>query len=183
MVGTGKGETLVGQPLKTMDPGLGGTCETHVPAECAAPGSTARIPAPDDDEKRKGDHQRPPSPWSEKAVGLIERLRGRSAFARLRASGVRTDHGLLWVRHVPDPSLGAARVAYALPRRMGSAVTRNTVRRRLREIVRELDRETEDGLPAGLYLVGTKPAVRQYSHADLRVSMAACLSELDGKTP
>lgn len=76
-----------------------------------------------------------------------------------------------------------ARVGYALPRRMGSAVTRNTVRRRLREIMRELDREARDSLPPGLYLVGTRHAARGFAYADLRVSLASCLSKLDRAAP
>ena len=88
---------------------------------------------------------------------------------------------MLWVRHLPDPSAGAAQVAYALPRRLGSAVIRNKIRRRLREAVRELDRETPSGLTAGLYLIGIRRGIGQISLADLRLSLAVCLSELDQK--
>ena len=161
------------------DPGLGGTCETHVSAECATSGSASRISAPDDDEKRAGDCQRSPPPRPQEADGLIERLRGRSSFARLRADGVRADDGLLWVRFVADPSVNAARVAYALPRRLGSAVIRNKIRRRLRAILRSLDQETSSGLPPGLYLIGTRGVSRQFTHADLRASLMGCLAKLD----
>ena len=88
---------------------------------------------------------------------------------------------MLWVRHLPDSSVGAAQVAYALPRQLGSAVIRNKVRRRMREAVRALDRETPSGLPAGLYLIGTRRSIGQPSYADLRFSLVACLSELDRK--
>ncbi|MYH72619.1 MAG: ribonuclease P protein component [Acidimicrobiia bacterium] len=135
--------------------------------------------APDDDKKRASDHQCSSAPRPQEAVGLIERLRGRSAFARLRADGVRVDHGLLWVRFLPDPSLAAARVAYALPRQVGSAVIRNTIRRRLREIVGGLDRGGAGGLPAGLYLIGAKRGAGQIPHADLRISLLTCLSKLE----
>lgn len=80
---------------------------------------------------------------------------------------------------MPDPSLDAAHVAYALPRRMGTAVMRNTIRRRLREAVRELDREAPNGLPAGLYLIGIQRAARRFPFADLRLSLAVCFSKLD----
>ena len=100
-------------------------------------------------------------------------------FARLIADGVRADHELLWVRFLPDPSLAAAQVAYSLPRQMGSAVIRNTIRRRLRDVVKDLDQQAPNGLPAGLYLIGTRRGTRGVSYADLRVSLAACLSKLD----
>ncbi|MXW58528.1 MAG: ribonuclease P protein component [Acidimicrobiia bacterium] len=137
--------------------------------------------ASDDDKRRTGDHQCSSAPRPQKAVGLIERLRGRSTFARLRADGDRAEDGLLWVRHLPDPSAVAARVAYAVPRQLGSAVIRNKIRRRLREAVRELDRETPSGLAAGLYLIGTRRGIGRSNFADLRFSLAACLSELDRK--
>ncbi|WP_419851522.1 ribonuclease P protein component [Candidatus Poriferisocius sp.] len=110
---------------------------------------------------------------------MIERLRGRSAFARLRADGVRVDDGLLWVRFLADSSARAAHVAFALPRQTGSAVIRNKIRRRLRAAVRSLDRESPGGLPAGLYLVGTRRGSRQCSYADLRVSLATCVAKLE----
>lgn len=56
---------------------------------------------------------------------------------------------------------------------------RNKIRRRLREIVKSLDQEAPDGLPAGLYLIGTQRGARAFSHADLRVSVMACLAKLD----
>lgn len=64
------------------------------------------------------------------------RLNRVAEFARVRAEG-RSEHGRLMVfsalRHdVPEP----ARVGFITSRRVGSAVARNRVRRRLREIVR-----------------------------------------------
>ncbi|MDE0412064.1 MAG: ribonuclease P protein component [Gammaproteobacteria bacterium] len=113
----------------------------------------------------------------------MERVRGRSAFARLRADGVRVGHGLLWVRFSPDPFVGAACVAYALPRQVGSAVIRNTIRRRLRAIVGALDQESSGGLPAGLYLIGAKRGAGQLPYADLRFSLQECLSRLERTGP
>ena len=60
---------------------------------------------------------------------------------------------------------------------------RNKVRRRLREIVRGLDRESPSGLPTGLYLIGTKRGAGQFSYADLRVSLEACLAKLERTGP
>lgn len=83
------------------------------------------------------------------------------------------------MRFLPDTSFDAAQVAYALPRRVGSAVMRNKIRRRLREIVRDLDRETPNGLPAGFYLIGAKQQVNGCSYSDLRSSLGSCLSKFE----
>ena len=56
---------------------------------------------------------------------------------------------------------------------------RNTIRRRLREIVGGHGRGGTGGLPAGFYLIGAKQGAGQLSHADLRVSLQACLSKLE----
>jgi ribonuclease P protein component len=60
------------------------------------------------------------------------------------------------------------RVAYAIGRKVGSAVVRNRVRRRLREAVRDLDRTTPGGLACGAYLVIVRPEAAQRPYRDLR---------------
>lgn len=62
-----------------------------------------------------------------------------------------------------------ARVAFAINRRVGNAVVRNKVRRRLRAIVGELDRELTPGggLPAGTYLLTVRPEVTSLSYREL----------------
>ena len=55
---------------------------------------------------------------------------------------------------------------------------RNKIRRRLREIVRDLGRESSGAFPAGLYLIGTKQGSGLLSYADLRISVQACLTKL-----
>ncbi len=163
-------------------PRLGGTCETHLPTKCAASVPVSWIPTSDDDQEWTGDRQRSPPSWTQEALGLIQRFRGRSEFKRLQDNGVRADRGLLWVRYLPDPSLDAAHVAYSLPRRMGPAVTRNKVRRRLREIIRCLDAQAEGGLPAGLYLIGARRGSHRLSYAGLKKLLRGCLLRFDGIT-
>jgi len=65
------------------------------------------------------------------------RLTRGAEFARVRAEG-RTEHGRLMLCSVVrrDDASELARVGFITSRRVGSAVERNRVRRRLREIVR-----------------------------------------------
>lgn len=72
--------------------------------------------------------------------GLIDRIGGRDAFRRLREEGrVIRDGPLSLV--VRCSGRGRPALGFAIPRKVGTAVKRNRLRRRLREIFRELDRD------------------------------------------
>jgi ribonuclease P protein component len=62
-------------------------------------------------------------------------------------------------------------VAFALPRPIGSAVTRNRLRRRLRALLDEL----EPSLPGGLLLIGAKQPATELTFAELRVELTQLL--------
>jgi len=64
---------------------------------------------------------------------------------------------------------GEARVAFAVGRRVGPAVVRNRVRRRLRAAARELE------LSAGAYLVAVDPAAVDVDYHDLRQHLAVAV--------
>jgi ribonuclease P protein component len=66
---------------------------------------------------------------------LIGRIHERSVFARLRREGSFVRSGPLWCSVLLDPTLSRPHVAYALGRPLGSAVSRNRLRRQMREIV------------------------------------------------
>jgi ribonuclease P protein component len=87
---------------------------------------------------------------------VIERVRSRATFDALRREGRRARHGPVTVTYVPDDA-SSARVAFAIGRKVGNAVVRNRVRRRLRAILRELDRSEGPGLVPGAYLVSVRP--------------------------
>lgn len=73
--------------------------------------------------------------------------------------------GPLSVRYVEDAAAVPPRVAFAIPRKVGTAVIRNRVRRRLRALVRERD------LVPGLYLVRVAPAAAGLDAAALRAHL------------
>ncbi|HAM01006.1 MAG TPA: ribonuclease P protein component, partial [Acidimicrobiaceae bacterium] len=80
------------------------------------------------------------------------RIRDRATFEALRRSGARARRGSVTVTY---SSVGAApepRIAYAVGRRAGTAVTRNRLRRRLRAAVGHAPR-----LAPGAYLVAAGP--------------------------
>jgi ribonuclease P protein component len=67
-------------------------------------------------------------------------------------------------------------VAFALSSALGSAVARNRLRRRLRVLVRELDRLHP--LPPVLLLIGARPAAIELTFDQLRAELSALLEVL-----
>ena len=68
-------------------------------------------------------------------------LRSRRDFARIQASGRTRADRLMTVRYVPN-QLGYDRFGISTGRRLGGAVQRNRVRRRLRELLRQSTQPT-----------------------------------------
>lgn len=73
--------------------------------------------------------------------------------------------------------LGSTRVAYAIGRPVGGAVLRNRVRRRLRAVVAELDR---DGglLEPGAYLIAAGPEAAEVPFDTLRVDVGRAVGRV-----
>jgi ribonuclease P protein component len=97
----------------------------------------------------------------------IGRVRDQRTFRALRRSGRRARSGPVAVTALLDAGSQAgqgevARVAFAVGRRVGPAVVRNRVRRRLRAAVRELD------VPPGAYLVAASPGAVGVPYLQLR---------------
>ncbi|MFM7047495.1 MAG: ribonuclease P protein component [Actinomycetota bacterium] len=86
---------------------------------------------------------------------MIGRIPRRVGFTPFRKGRVVRDE-CFSLRFVTDGAAGGVRVAFSTPKRIGSAVVRN----RLRRQVRELMRARADRLPSGWYLIGIEhPAV------------------------
>jgi ribonuclease P protein component len=98
----------------------------------------------------------------------VERIRSPRTFDRFRTSGTAGTSGPLRVKFVRQNSWSNAEVAYALGKKLGGAVVRNRLRRRLRAIV-----STEDvGLSPGAYLVSAGAGATELSFAELRAAMS-----------
>ena len=105
------------------------------------------------------------------------RVRDRATFERLRRSPLRARRGPLSVTWVPAADALVAegdqpRVAFAIGRRVGTAVARNRLRRRLRAALAEAD------LAPGSYLVAAGPEAARLSWAELRSTLADVLTVL-----
>ncbi|MFN7148011.1 MAG: ribonuclease P protein component [Microthrixaceae bacterium] len=99
----------------------------------------------------------------------VDRVTERAVFAQFRRSRARGRHGSLQVVRLDRPDAGRPAVAYAISRRVGNAVVRNRVRRRLRESARALWAQGE--LPAATYLVIAGPDAAEAQMTTLRESL------------
>jgi len=105
-------------------------------------------------------------------VSRASRVHGRKAFAELRRSKRRAWSGPVRVQFLPAGEADETRrVAFAVPRKVGTAVERNRCRRRLRSVVLE----TATLLPAGSYLVGIDKAVRDLPFQELRTRVTEAM--------
>jgi ribonuclease P protein component len=80
------------------------------------------------------------------------------------------------VKFVRQNSWSKPQVAYALGKKLGGAVVRNRLRRRLRAIVSGL----AGALPPGAYLVSAGPGATELSFDELRRAMSQAVRSATG---
>ena len=106
---------------------------------------------------------------------MVWRIGDRATFEALRRSGTRARRGPVTVTYAPVGAAAEPRVAYAVGRRVGNAVTRNRVRRRLRAAVGQAAE-----LRPGAYLVAAGPEAARSSFEELRRQVATALTAASG---
>jgi ribonuclease P protein component len=93
------------------------------------------------------------------------RLRRAEDFGRLRQVGVTQSHRLMVLSFAPN-ELPNNRYGFIVGKRTGKAVTRNRIRRRLREIMRMLDPQLKPGFD--IVLIARAPLAEQPFDAIMR---------------
>ena len=146
--------------------------EAPVPAEHPPPGQASRVPPPHVDARRASHRRRPPPQGPSSPVSLIQPVRDRSTFLLLRRAGRRSRRGPVTVTWLAGDPAEPIRVAYAISRRVGGAVVRNQVRRRLRAVVGELQPQ----LRPGVYLVGAAPEAASTPYRELRAAVGEAVA-------
>ena len=147
----------------------------------------ARFSQADVDQGRAGCHQGAPGKGAPAPVGVtvgsprrpgIGPVRSRETFADLRRSSSRGRSGPVAVSFVGQPGWDRSQVAYAVNRKVGNAVQRNLLRRRMRAIVS--DRATD--LPIGAYVVRSTPAGTTLDFKELKVAMSQALEKATSRS-
>jgi ribonuclease P protein component len=83
-------------------------------------------------------------------------------------------HGALTLRVSLDSAAGGVRAAFSTPKRIGTAVQRNQLRRRLRALLRS----RADRLPHGWYLIGADAAAVDKNWGQLQSTVDELLASL-----
>lgn len=107
-------------------------------------------------------------------AGAVWRVHRATAFAELRRDGRRARSGPLTVTWLPGRADEPPKLAFAIGCRVGNAVVRNRLRRRLRSVFAELAPHS----PPGTFLVGVSPAATNLDHGELRRLLSTALNEL-----
>jgi ribonuclease P protein component len=103
------------------------------------------------------------------------RLRKRQAFLDVQERGKRITAGPLVGLVAPSPD-GRSRLGLTVSSKVGAAVVRNAVRRRLRELLRK----RRDRWPGGMHLVVVaRPSAREASFEALSRAVDTLLSSLE----
>jgi ribonuclease P protein component len=104
------------------------------------------------------------SPVARESFSRDDRLRKRREFQECYASGARVSGRYLQLFLIGRPAAGQSRLGLSVPKRVGTAVERN----RLRRVLREIFRQNREALTTCCDLVlNVRPSARQAPFSDL----------------
>ncbi len=158
----------------------GGRREAYISAKHPQTCQEARVSLPHEHPRRACRAQEPSRQGPRPSLRLIGRIRERQAFARIGREGTRIRRSALWCSWCPDPDSTTTSVAFAVTRAYGPAVTRNRLRRRLRAILRILDRI--EPLPPVMILIGARPSAIELTFDQLKRELSAMIQQIRSQT-
>ncbi|HUY21323.1 MAG TPA: ribonuclease P protein component [Acidimicrobiales bacterium] len=103
---------------------------------------------------------------------MVWRIRDRATFEALRRTGRRSRRGPVTVTFAAVGEETRPRVAYAVGRRVGGAVVRNRLRRRLRAVAADIG----GTLRPGAYLVAAGREATGLPYEDLKAHVTAAMT-------
>jgi ribonuclease P protein component len=166
--------------------------ETHIPAERTQTSEDPRVPQADVDQGRTSRDSLASCEGTPTTVGVsvaiqsarasspsVQPIGSRRTFEALRHTSFRGRSGPLSVSYLQQSTWSRTEVAYAINRRVGNAVVRNRLRRRMRAIMSE----QAPSLPVGAYVVSTGPTGPLLGFDELKVAMSQALEKATHRPP
>ncbi len=112
---------------------------------------------------------------------MITGISDRSVFAEIRAAGHHVRSADLRLRYLPGEPGATPQVAYAISRKVGNAVTRNRIRRRLRASLAEhFGRFEVAPLRAAVLIV--LPPASEHSYDELNEQVRELMKKVEKST-
>jgi ribonuclease P protein component len=160
--------------------------ETDLPAERAQTRQDPRFSQADVDQSRSRRDPVPSGEGTPPAFGVrmattsgvnaatgLGSIRARRTFEALRTTPYRGRSGPLSVSFIEQPNCSRAELAFSINRRVGTAVVRNRLRRRLRAIAGE----QVTSWPAGAYVVRSGPGGPGLSFDELKAATVRAVEQ------
>jgi ribonuclease P protein component len=114
------------------------THEADLSAEQSGAGTSSRLPRTDGDSGRPQRDSRASGARSQEAVGVIHVLARRADFLAANAGKRAPMPGFVLLVRPRDDGDPAMRIGYTVTKKIGNAVVRNRMKRRLRALAREV---------------------------------------------
>ena len=155
--------------------------EAHIPTQQPPARQAPWVPASDVDPRRPSGASLAAGEGSGSAVRLIGRVQDRRTFIEMRRSGLRLRSPSVSLSYVGALDQGAQppRLALAVSKKVGNAVERNLLRRRIRSAFRELAGDPTVDLPPGAYLLSAHPTALTSTFEGLTMELRQLVVRLE----
>jgi ribonuclease P protein component len=150
--------------------------EAHLSAEQPRPRTASRIPSPDGDCGRPRRDPRTSQSRSQEAVGLTTISNRRDFLAANSAKRAAMPGFVLLIRGRADGD-PAKRVGYTVTKKIGNAVVRNRMKRRFRELARDVI-ASQGAAGSDHILIGRAGGIER-DFATLRADLAKAVAKLE----